>query len=92
MNEIAKTTADVACKNEATASKAIGLLGEVLDATHDVTGPQAAMIVGTAAVIVIGACCVFDGIFSLIKGNCIKDVDFENKKVTFNNSVPTAAA
>lgn len=92
MSEIAKTATEAIQNNGAAASNAIGIVGEILEVTRNVTGPQAAVIVGTATALTIGTCFVVDKVSNLIKGDYVKDVDFKNKKVTFNNPRSVAAA
>ena len=92
MSGIVKTATETVQSNGATVSSAINVVGMILEATRNVTGPQAAIVVGTAAVITMGACFVVDKGSDLIKGNYVKDIDFKNKKVAFNNPCSASAA
>lgn len=92
MSGIVKTATETFQSNEATVSSAINVVGRILEATRNVMGPQAAIVVGTAAVITMGVCFVVDKGSDLIKGNYVKDIDFKNKKVAFNNPCSASAA
>mgnify|MGYP004528882635 CR=1 FL=1 len=92
MSGIVKTAAETVQSNGATVSSSINVVGRILEATRNVTGPQAAIVVGTAAVLTMGTCFAVDKVSDFIKGNYVKDIDFKNKKVAFNNPRSASAA
>lgn len=92
MSEIVMTATETVQSNGATVSSAINVVGKILEQTRNVTGPQAAIVVGTAAVLTMGTCFAVDKVSDLIKGNYVKDIDFKNKKVAFNNPCFASAA
>ncbi len=92
MSGIAKAATETVQSNGATVSSAINVVGKILEATCNVTGPQAAIVVGTAAVLTMGTCFAVDKVSDLIKGNYVKDIDFKNKKVSFNNPCSASVA
>lgn len=92
MSEIVMTATETVQSNGATVSSAINVVGKILEQTRNVTGPQAAIVVGTAAVLTMGTCFAVDKVSDLIKGNYVKDIDFKNKKVAFNNPCSASAA
>ena len=79
MNKITKVSTETA------SSKATALIEEILYATRDMTGAQAATIVGIAITTTAGACYVANKISGFIQGNHIKEIDFANKTIIFNN-------
>lgn len=92
MSGIVKTATEIVQSNGTTVSSAVNVVGRIFEATRNVTGPQAAIVVGTAAVLTVGTCFVVDKVSDLIKGNYVKDIDFKNKKVAFNNPCSALAA
>lgn len=92
MSEIAKAAKEIIQSNGATVSSAIDVVGRILEVTRNVTGPQAAIVVSTTAVLTMGTCFAVDKVSDLIKGNYVKDIDFKNKKVAFNNPRSASAA
>lgn len=92
MYELTQTAAETIQANETLTEKGFDLFKEVLDATHDVSMPQAVVVVGAATAITAGACYAFNKICDVIKSGRIKDIDFTNKKVTFSDQPQNAAA
>ena len=92
MSGIVKTATEAVQSNGATVSSAINVVGRILEATRNVTGPQAKIVVGTTTVLTVGICFAVDKVSDLIKGNYVKDIDFKNKKITFNNPCSASAA
>lgn len=92
MNELTQGAAETFQPNEVVAEKGIGLLKEVLDATYDVSMPQAVLVVGVTTAITAGVCFAFSKIYDAIKSGRIKDIDFTNKKIFFSDQPQNAAA
>lgn len=95
MKEIAETTSTSIKRSEETGKWALDLLERVLNATQNVTGPQAALLVGGTAAIVGGGCFIVGKISEtagkLIVSGYVKEVDLQNRRVAFTDSSQCAA-
>lgn len=82
MNEIVdNTTRDL---QEGAGSNAADLIETVLEATHSMTAPQAAVAIAGLGTFSVGVCYVVHMLSSLVKDGYIESLDFECKKINFN--------
>ena len=92
MKELTQAAERTIQANDSFAEKGIDLLKEALDATHDVSMPQAVIVVGATTTIVTSACYVFGKICDVIESGRVEEIDFTNKKITFSGQSKNAAA